>query len=139
MKRAIAALLCVTLCAPGCASAGGGRYAAPQPTLHASLGDQTLLAAYVKQLPIGSRVRATLTNGRSVRGTLMKATDEGVIVQRRTRLPEPPVEIPLAELQSVEGDREGGGVGRAIAIGVATGAGAALGVFLLLVALIADN
>ena len=139
MKRVMAALLCVTLCAPACASAGGGRFAAPQTAMHASVGDQTLLATYVKQLPIGSRVRATLTNGRSVRGTLMKATDDSVIVQRRTRLPEPPVEIPLAELQSVEGDREGGGVGRAVAIGVATGAGAALGVFLLLVAVLVDD
>ncbi|MCA1560629.1 MAG: hypothetical protein LC804_10325, partial [Acidobacteria bacterium] len=131
--------LCVTLCAPACASAGGGRYAAPQTMTHASVRDEALLAAYVKQLPIGARVRATLTNGQSVRGTLMKATDGGVIVQRRTRLPEPPVEIPLAALQSVEGDREGGGVGRAVAIGVATGAGAALGVFLLLVATLAND
>jgi hypothetical protein len=139
MKRVMAALLCVTLCAPGCASAGGGRYAAPQTTTYMSVRDEALLAAYVKQLPIGSRVRAMLTNGQSVRGTLMKATDESVIVQRRTRLPEPPVEIRMAELQSVEGDREGGGVGRAVAIGVATGAGAALGVFLLLAALLVDD
>jgi hypothetical protein len=138
MKQTIAVLLCVALSAPGCASAGGSRYAIPQ-TAQAGGADHGLLAAYVKQLPIGARVRANLTNGRSVRGTLMKATDQAVIVQRRTRVPEAPVEIPLGELQSVETDTQNGGVGRAVAIGVATGAGAALGVFMLLMALVVND
>jgi hypothetical protein len=59
-------------------------------------------------------------------------------VQRRTRIPEPPVTIPIERIRAVEIDTSGG-TGRAVAIGATAGAGAALGVILILAAIFAGD
>ena len=137
MRRVLTVLLIVALLAPGCASArmSGTRF--PQPPA-ASLPDRALLTAYLERLPAGSRVRARLAGGETVRGTLMQATTQGIVVQRRTRLPEAPVTIPIERIQAVELDTSSS-TGRAVAIGAAAGAGAALGVLLLLAAIYAGD
>lgn len=137
MRRTLAVLLSLTLLTPAYAAAGSaGNRAGRQP--RGSGPDRALLITYLTQLPIGSRVRATLIDGGTVRGTLMKATDEGIVVQRRTRIPEPPTDIPITNIGAVEIDAEGG-MAKSVGVGVAAGAGAALGVFLLLVALLAGD
>jgi hypothetical protein len=137
MRRALAVLLSLALLVPGCATARSlNSRLNYQP--NASAPDRALLITYLKQLPIGSRVRASLIGGQTVRGTLMKAADEGIVVQRRTRIPEPPTDIAIEKIGAVEIDTPGG-VGKAVGIGVASGAGAALGVFLLLVAILAGD
>ena len=68
-----------------------------------------------------------------MRGTLLKSTDTALYVQPRGRVAEPIVEITLDRVVSIERDKEGNNVGRAVAVGAAAGAGAALGVFYLLV------
>jgi hypothetical protein len=136
MSRALAILLCTTLLAPACATApASSRRAVHQPQV--SRPDRALISAYIKRLPIGSRVRARLVSGQTVRGTLMNAADEGIIVQQRTRIPEPPTDIPVDQISAVEIESPGS-TARTIGIGVASGAGAALGVFLILVALLSD-
>jgi hypothetical protein len=140
MRRFIASLMCVALVAPGCATAGGTRLQTPTTVL-ASSADQTVLADYVRQLPVGSRIKAstTLPDGpRTVRGTLLKTTDRSVIVQPRGRVAEPLVEIPYAQVRSLELDTPGSGTGRAVAVGAAVGAGAAIGVLLVLAAIFSD-
>jgi hypothetical protein len=98
-----------------------------------------VLADYVQTLPAGSLVKVHRSDARAVRGTLLKATDQFVVVQPRTRVPEPPVEIPLDTVISVTLEtRDGGSIGKAIAIGAAAGAGAALAVFLIIAAIYAD-
>jgi hypothetical protein len=92
------------------------------------------LTTYLKQLPPGSKVRARLIDGSTVRGTLMKAGDEGIVVQTNARLPEPPRTVPIDQIRAVDLDSPGG-VAKAIGIGVAVGAGTFLGVMLLLVAI----
>ena len=138
MRRALVVLLSITVLASGCATArtANSRFT-QQPT--APGFDRALLTAYLKQLPVGSRVRASLASGRTLRGTLMKATNEGIVVQRRTRIPEPPIDIPIEDVRAVEIDTSGGGVGRAVAIGAAAGAGASLGVLLLLAAIFSGD
>ena len=133
MRRVLTVLLIVVLLAPGCASARMSYTRFSQPPA-ASLPDRALLTAYLERLPAGSRVRARLAGGETVRGTLMQATTQGIVVQRRTRLPEAPVTIPIERIQAVELDTSSS-TGRAVAIGVAAGAGAALGVLLLLAAI----
>jgi hypothetical protein len=77
--------------------------------------------------------------GRTLRGTLMKATAASVIIQPRTRVPEPPVEVPLSDVLSVTPESQNGSnLGKAIGIGAAAGAGAALAVFFIIVAVFAD-
>ena len=136
MRRTLALLFSLTLLAPGCAMArGANTRLSAQPGVAGP--DRALMIIYLKRLPIGASVRASLAGGETLRGTLMKATEDGIVVQRRTRIPEPPTDIPIERITAVEIDTRTD-VGKAVGIGVASGAGAALGVFLLLIALLSD-
>ena len=94
-------------------------------------------AAYVKTIVPGARVAVTMTDGKRMKGTLMMVQEDAIVVRPRTRVPEPAQTLPLAQIATIETEREGG-VGRAIAIGAAVGAGAAIGVFLALIAALSD-
>jgi hypothetical protein len=150
-KRAVALLLAIAVTLAGCATTrrldrqetGYGRdMNAPVPRSGSQVTtpatNQKLLADYVQKLPVGTRVRVHLMNGRRERGTLMDATAERIVVQRRTRIPEPATEIPLDRVTAVDVETGNGGVGKAIAIGIAAGAGATFGVLLLLAAIYSD-
>ena len=99
LRKMVAALVCAALATTGCASAGGQR--TPQSTPGAPVQDKAVLADYVQRLATGSRVRVERTDGSSFRGTLMKATAQSILVQKNTRVPEAPVEIPLEQLTRV--------------------------------------
>jgi hypothetical protein len=65
----------------------------------------------------------------------MKATEQNVFVQPKTRVPEPALEIPLSEVMGVELEpKKGGSLARSIGIGAAVGVGAAVGFILILIA-----
>jgi hypothetical protein len=106
----------------------------PGPVLQT---DTEILRAFVRRLPAGSRVRVTLKEGNTIRGTLMAARADTVIVQRYGRIPEAALRIPIAAIARVQID-QGNGLAKAIGIGAAAGAGAALGVFFILVAVLSD-
>jgi hypothetical protein len=136
-RRAVALMMCTVLVAPGCATARATRVQTPGHST--APADQSILAEYVQKLTPGSAVRVERTGGKNVRGTLIKATDRSVVVQPRTRLPEPPVEVALDEVLSVTPESpRGANLAKAIAAGAAAGAGAALGIFLILVAAYSD-
>jgi hypothetical protein len=135
MTRFVAIILCLATAAAGC---GAARTQVATPGGSASAADVTLMASYVSQLPTGSRVRVSLADGRVIRGTLMKGDADPIVVQRRTRIPEPPLSIPVRDVRALELDAKNGGAGRAIALGAAAGAASALGVMMLLVAIFAD-
>jgi len=130
----------MSVIASGCATAGRARmsmstgFQASPPLLP----DRELLTAYLKQLPPGSKVRASLTDGSTLRGTLMKATDEGIVIQPRTRIPELPRDVAMDRIRAVELENGGTGVGKAVAIGVAVGVGTFFGVLMLLAAVYGD-
>jgi hypothetical protein len=134
MRRLFAVLTCAALLTPGCASTGAARVQAPESPV-----DRGLLASYVRKLPIGSHVRVALSDGHTLKGTLMKASDTDLVVQRRTRVPEPPDQVPLSTVSSVELDSDTGSAARAIWVGAAAGAGGALAVFLILAAIFAGD
>lgn len=139
-RQSIAVTMCAALLS-GCATGGGPRVAMmslPQSTASKAAPDPAVMAEYVQKLPLGTKVRVDRASGRSVRGTLMKATAESIIVQPRTRLPEPPVEIPLADVLAVTPEAPNGNIGKAIGIGAAAGAAAALGVILILILTFSD-
>ena len=136
-RRAIALVVTVTLAGSACATTTPRMQTAAAPSADAR--DRALVAEFVQKLPVGARVRVYLTDGSRERGTLMDATAERLVVQPRTRIPEPPREIPLQRVLGVDVENgNGGSVGRAIGIGIASGAGAFLAVWMLLVALYAD-
>jgi hypothetical protein len=130
----VAVLLSVSLATTGCASSRGYGQAAPVPTPKPGA---EVMAAYVRQLPVGTRVRVTLADGRTLDGTLM-STGDPLVLQKRTRIPESPVEIAVQSVRAVEPASKSGGAGRAIALGAAAGAASALGVLMVLAAIFAD-
>jgi hypothetical protein len=134
-RQFMAMMLTAALTTGGCASAGGSRVAAdPQ----APAIDRTVMAAYAQRIAAGSKVRVERSDGPSLRGTLMKAGPDTITVQRNTRVPEPPVEIPIERITRLTLDQPSSSVGRNIAIGVASGVGATFGVLLLLAAIFGD-
>ena len=135
LRKTIAALVCVALATSACASAGGSRIS--QTTPGAPIQDTAVLADYVQRLSAGSKVRVEKTDGTSFRGTLMRATAREILVQKNTRIPEAPVQIPLEQLTRVTLDN-GSSMGRSVAIGVGAGVAATFGVLLLLAALLSD-
>lgn len=138
LTRTLALLMCATVVTAGCASTGAMRVTPVQPTAASSAG-RAVLTEYVQKLPPGTAVRVDRASGRSVRGTLMKATTQSLFVQPKTRLPEPIVEIPMDQVLSVIPETRGGNhIGRAIGAGAAAGAGAALAVFLVILAAFGD-
>jgi hypothetical protein len=131
-RKMLATLLCAALATTGCASASGRRVAQAAP---APVQDSAVLADYVQRLAAGSKVRVERSNGDVLRGTLIKATAESIVVQKNTRVPERPVEVPLSEVTRVSLDAGGSSAGRTIGIGAASGAAGALAFFLVLLAM----
>ena len=129
LKKSLFILLCAALAAPGCASASGGRIPA------APVVEPSALSDYVQRIPAGSRVRVEDTSGNVMRGTLMKVTPQAVCIQKNTRLPEPPVELPVTTIARLTLDNNGGSsTAKAVAIGVATGVGAFFGMLAIFAA-----
>jgi hypothetical protein len=128
--------LCIALAVPACATTGATRVANATGERRVAVGP--LLPEYVRQLSPGSAVRIERANGKTLRGVLLKATEQSVVIQARARIPEPPVEVPLSEVLSIVPDQGRANLGRAIAAGAAAGAGTALAVFFIIVSLYAD-
>jgi hypothetical protein len=99
--------------------------------------NSTVAGEFVKKLPVGTNIKLKLEDGRKLKATLMGVEDDAIVVRVNTRLPEPPLRIELSRIVDAEIDR-GANLGKAIAAGTAAGAGAALGVFFLLVAIYSD-
>ena len=139
MRRMVALMLCASLAVSGCASVSRSRSTLPAPQQPAQRSiDPTIMAEYVRQLPVGSKVRVNLANGKTVHGVLMKHDRDPIVVQRRTRIPEAPIEIPLGDILAMELETGSSNTGRTVAIGAAAAAGATLGVLLLLAAIFSD-
>lgn len=133
MKQGIAFIVIVAMIVSGCAAARRAVTTRPLAA-HAD----PAIAAFVRSLPPGSRVRVETSTGRSIRGTLLQATDDVVAIERHTRIPEPPVRVGMNEVTRVTVDAPSGGGARAMVIGAAIGAGAAVGL-LWLIAIFAIN
>jgi hypothetical protein len=139
MRRIVALLLCGSLLGSGCASVTASRrsLAMPQTLPHGHV-DPALMAEYVRQLPVGSKVRVNLANGDILHAVLMKRDGDPIVVQRRARIPESPIEIPLKDILAMELENGGSNTARNVAIGAATAVGATFGVLLLLAAIFSD-
>jgi hypothetical protein len=137
MRRLIAVLLTVGLVLPGCATSLRPRAQTTAPGVRA-LPDHSALSDLAHKLPVGARVRAKVAGDGTIRGTLIRTTDTAIVIQPRARVAEPLLEIPFNRLEALEQETSSGGPGKAIAIGAAAGAGAALGTILLLFAIFGD-
>jgi hypothetical protein len=95
-------------------------------------------AAALKQMaagiPLGVRVRVRTIEGQRLTATLMAVDDEGIVLKRRSRVPEPAVAIRFVDLTELRReDKEGFSVAKALGIGLAAGAGAILTLFAIAV------
>ena len=139
MRTCLSLLLAVTLAVPGCATTRTSRIPTPPTSApQQSTVDLKVMADYVRQLKVGSRVRLSRTNGDEIRGILMKNDADPIVVQRRTRIPEAPIEVPLREVLGVELETKNGNPARTVAIGAVAAVSATLGVLLILAAIFSD-
>ena len=142
MRRLLCLMLTATVALSGCATARAtdnrvyptaGTRGGRQPI------DPKVMADYLRQLPVGSRVRLSRLKGDEIRGTLMKNDGDPVVIQRRARVPEAPIAVPLQNVLAVELDTPANGnAGRTIAIGAAAAAAGTLTVLFVLAAIFSD-
>ena len=148
LSRSIAAILIITF-----TSTMTTAHLAAQEAVQDSIGGATaddaaaanqaatvdLLRAYVTKLPVGSIVKVKLKEGKTVKGTLMVIEPDAVVVKPKTRIARPERRVPLTEIEFVElQERNGANIAKSVAIGVATGAGAFLGLMLVAFTVIDD-
>jgi hypothetical protein len=138
MRKLLSLLLVTTLALSGCATSRMAQAAAVPVAARSNAADPKVMADYVRQLRVGSRVRLSRIDGQEIRGTLMRNDADPLVIQRRSRIPEPPIEVPLRDVVAVELDQPGNGVGRAIAIGAGAAAAAVLGIFVVFAAIYSD-
>ena len=98
---------------------------------HAFAQDAQTWRKVAEAIPLGTKVEIQTLDGRKVKGTLMRVDDTSVLVKKNSRLPEAPVPVTFEQMANVE--KSGGGMswGKAIGIGVATGASAILTIFII--------
>ena len=141
MRACVSLLLAVILAAPGCATARASRIPSTTsvpPQQQQSTVDPKVMADYIRQLKVGSRVRLARTNGDEIRGILIKNDSDPLVVQRRARIPEAPIEVPLKEVLALELETKTGNPARTAAIGAVAAVSATLGVLLILAAIFSD-
>lgn len=97
-------------------------------------------AAAFKQLaagiPLGSLVKLQVRDGRRLTATLMAVDDEGIVVKRASRVPEPAVAVRFGELTRLQREVKGGfSAAKALGIGLAAGVGAILTLFAIAVSI----
>ena len=134
LRQPLVILLCVALVLPGCGSPRLTR-ARIVPSQHAVGSESDAMREFVRSIRAGSRIRLETVQGRTLRGTLMHATEDEVFVERNTRVPVPVEKVPMADIARVTLDNTSAN-SRLVALGAAIGAAAAVGV-IWIIALIA--
>lgn len=136
IRRVVAITLCACLalsssaCAP---LALASKRLQARPAGSPPTRDTWITREYAEKLPVGTKVKVERRDGKSFTATFMGVEGDAVRLQRRTRIPEPPIVIPLSELAVLAvDDRGGGGAVKNALVGAAVGAGTFF--FLLLLA-----
>ncbi|RPI57685.1 MAG: hypothetical protein EHM55_00990 [Acidobacteria bacterium] len=112
----------------------------PNVALHARQGTATgrtpeYWYAYASKLPIGAMVRVRTADGKRQTAVLALVEQDGITLEPRTRIPEPPRRIAYAQIQQLELKQNGTSIAKAAAVGAGIGAG----FFLVLLAVLASS
>src|SRR5262245_54495166 len=123
--RATALALVVSLVALGVGEVHAQRGDQPAEAPQGAKAEAIAWRQVAEKLPLGSRVKIQTPEGKRINGTLMRVDSTSVMVKRNTRRPEPAITVPFDDISRLEHEKGGGGVniGKAMAIGFATGAG----------------
>ena len=90
---------------------------------------------FARRLEPGASILVRTASGQRVKAALLQVTDDAITIQPKTRRSVPPQRVAFADIQSLEVQRNGGlGVGKAVALGAAVGAGAFFALLALAVA-----
>ena len=90
---------------------------------------------FASRIDVGSRVKVRLADGERFSATLIQAAPADLVVQPRTRVPVPVQRVPYEAIVSLERDEPRGmSAGKTVAIGIASGVGAVLGILVLMIA-----
>ena len=80
-----------------------------------------------------------MKEGKGVKGTLMVVEPDAIVVKPKARIARPERRLPYTEIEFVElQERNGSNIAKSVAIGMATGAGAFLGLMLMAFVIIDD-
>ena len=129
--RAITALVLASVIGVGPSSAAAAQQAA-------SIAEEAqALKEMAAAIPLGSRIKVHIREGRRMTATLMRVTEDAIVVKRESRVPESAVTIRFDELARLQRDDRKGGftIGKAIGVGLAAGAGAILTLFVIMMSL----
>ena len=125
MTRLLANLLIVVLLSPA------------SPATAQVPGD--VWRTFASRVDVGTELQVRLHNGQRFRAILVGITDDGVLLQPKTRVTVPVQSVRYDAIATLERRSNGGvGAGKAAAIGVATGAGAFFAMMLIVFATLGD-
>jgi hypothetical protein len=93
---------------------------------------------FVERVDVGTELDVQLNDGRRIRATLVGSRDDAVLLQPKTRIPVAIQAVQYDAIVRMEPRKAGHSAGKAVAIGVATGAGVFFGIMALIVAAIGD-
>ena len=79
--------------------------------------------AYASKLPIGAEVRVRTSDGKRHTAVLALVDHDGIVLEAKTRVPEPARRLTYDQLQQLELKKNGSSLGKAAAIGAGIGAG----------------
>ena len=88
--------------------------------------------AVASAIPLGSKVKIQMLDGKRVGGTLVRVDGTSVQIKRNARRPEAATVIALDQISNLAKDTGGGmSWGKAVGIGLGVGAGAILTIFVI--------
>jgi len=94
--------------------------------------------SFAERLDVGTELTVRLNDGRSFRATLVGVRTDAMLLQPKTRIPVAIQSVPYEEIVRLERAKPAAGVGKAVAIGVATGVGTFFGILALLYGVVGD-
>jgi hypothetical protein len=94
--------------------------------------------AFAEKLEAGAFVSVRLQNGAKVKGHLIQVAGDTLRVKPKTRIPVPIRDVPFADVESIQRQREGLSPGVKVLMGVGIGAAAILGGLLIFLATVYD-
>lgn len=147
MTRLIAVILATALATQGCAATVRGARLQPvapagpsgeRTDTRQARADAADMRKYARAIPPGTVVVVRTATGRSFDGALMGAEEEALLLQPRTRVPEPPVRIPYSDVQAIEPRPVGRSASGVFWAAFAGGAAGFLAVLVTMIALVDD-
>jgi hypothetical protein len=90
--------------------------------------------AFAERLEVGSYVTVRLQHGPKLKGHIIQVAGDTLRIQPKTRLPVPLREVPFAEIESIERQRETLSPGAKVLVGLGVGSAAILGTLFVIFA-----